>query len=195
MSGFLSAMIFAVFHCVGSSPTFRDVWKRSRIRSFTTGQTSLHTAAGSPSSPAAFHGLAAKTHRSTSSIAMAGMGTGALCGRRPSSSMGAGKGGKKVVKSSVAYSPLSLVTDPSKRTNGGSLSEPAAFPGWRYFAACHMLALSARKSSQCTFRRLRIASWYSFAAPRACPSRLGLAKPALRWLRARFPQYVYTRRS
>lgn len=62
-------MIFACLHWLGSSPSSHDVWNSRRTLSLTTGHVCFHTIAGSPSSPAAFHGFAAASCHSISSIA------------------------------------------------------------------------------------------------------------------------------
>jgi hypothetical protein len=140
-------MILAFLHYVGSSPTSSDVWKRIVTLSFTTGHICFHIIAGSPSSPGAFHDCAANTLRSTSFTERRGIGTGARWGRGPSSSITAGSGGKKVASNSLACSVLSVVLDPSILTKGGILSNATLPSGFRYFAACQMFALFARKSS------------------------------------------------
>lgn len=56
--------------------------------------------------------------------------------------------------------------------------------------AFQMLVSSAKNSSQCSLCCLRIASWYSFAAARACCSSSGSASPPHLCARALFLQYV-----
>ena len=61
-------IIFPLLHCEGNSPSSIEAWKSGRTCLRTTGQTSFHTTAGSPSQPAAFPDFAANTFCSSSSI-------------------------------------------------------------------------------------------------------------------------------
>ncbi|CAG8081873.1 unnamed protein product [Penicillium nalgiovense] len=95
---------------------------------------------------------------------MAGISTGSLCGLIPSSSMLSGRGGKNLESNSSACSLWSAVVVPSALTSCGNFPNAASSPDFRYFAAFHMLSLSAGNSFQCFFFCLRMASWYCFAA-------------------------------
>ena len=75
--GFFNGMILAFLHWLGMSPSRSDVRNKWSTLSLTTDQSCLHTIAGRPSSPGAFHGLADRTFCSISSIVRSGMCTGA----------------------------------------------------------------------------------------------------------------------
>jgi hypothetical protein len=189
LPGFLSGIILACLHWLGSDPSSSDCRNSASTWSLTTGQICFHTITGNPSSPGAFHDFAACSCLSTSSSVMVGIATGTLCGLRPSSSMWLGSGGKKVLSSSSACSPWSVVVVPSVLRSAGTVPN-ASLPVFRYLAAFQMLSLSARKLSQCFFFCCRMASWYCFAAPFAVSSRSGLAAPARLAALARFLQCV-----
>ncbi|KAH8757888.1 hypothetical protein F5883DRAFT_153310 [Diaporthe sp. PMI_573] len=76
-------MIFACLHWSGSLPSSNDVRSRVKTRCLTTGQVSFQTAAGRPSSPGAFHDLAANSCLSTSSIVIARIAIGGTHDRNP----------------------------------------------------------------------------------------------------------------
>jgi len=191
---FLSGMILAFSHYTGSSPLSSDVWKRSSTLSFAAGHTCFHTIAGRLSSPRTFHGFATHILRSTFSIVMRSIGIAGRWGRGPSFSKTSSGEGKNVASNSTACLSLSFVLDPLAPFKDGTLSNIELPLELRYFAACQMYTLSARKSSQCSFR-FWMASWYSLAAPLAWRFNSGIIWPVRRWVLARFLRNLYIRRN
>jgi hypothetical protein len=139
-------MIFACLHCYGNVPSSSNAWNRSRTLCLTVGHVIFHTIAGRLSSPGAFHDFAAKSYHLTSSTVIAGISTGALCGRDPSSSILSSRGGKNVAINSSACSLRLVVLVPSALMICGTFPNAVSSPCFRYLAAFHILSLSARNS-------------------------------------------------
>ena len=188
-------MIFAFLHWDGIWPVVNDARNSFITLPLTAGHTCCHTAVGRPSSPGALQDLAANKWRFTSSSVSSGISTGSLWGRSPSSSIAAGRSGKKVVRSSSACSNLSLVVVLSALSNSGILSNEQPWFGFRYFVACQILASSAKKSIQWSFFCFRIVSWYCLLASFASASSIPSLAPSLCMFLARFLSCVYSLRS
>jgi hypothetical protein len=138
-------------------PFASDVWNSCSTLSFTAGRIYFQTPIGRPSSPGAFHGQAANSFRSTSSIVSSGDGTGRCWCCIGSSSISCDSGGKKVFNSPSACSPFPWVVESSLRASGGITSN-AGLPVARNRAACQIFASSCKNSCQWAFLCLRIAS-------------------------------------
>ena len=183
-------MIFACLHWLDSLPSSSNAWNRSRTLFLTAGQVIFQTIAGRLSSPGAFQDFALNSCCSTSSIVMAGILTGALCGLAPSFLMLFGRGGKNLASSSSACSLWSVVVVPSAWMSCGTFLNAVLSPDFRYLVAFYMLLLSARNSFQWFFFYCWMASWYCFAALLAVSSRCDVICPACcsKWVW--FLQYV-----